>query len=124
MWNGSDNANAAAQAVTLDPSAKAKFSAIQGTGHVQYMIPAQGAVHPYLQGGLGMYDIKAKIDADSGSSDDSQSNFGWNLGGGFNYAVSPAYSLGLGAAYHNVQTDPSTTNLFTVNATILFGGSK
>jgi len=122
MWNGSDDLNAGTQLLLGDPSAEWKFSAVQATGHLQYMIPAQGAMHPYLQGGLGMYDIKAKLDSDSGSADDSQSNFGWNLGGGFNYAVSPAYSLGLGAAYHMVQTDPSTTNLYTVNATLMFGG--
>ena len=124
MWNGSSDLNTGTQLLLGDPSAEWKFSAIQGTGNLQYMIPAQGVVHPWLKGGLGLYDIKAKLDSDSGSSDSSENDFGWNLGGGFNYAVSPAYSLGLGGAYHAIQTSPSTTNLFTVNATLLFGGSK
>ena len=124
MWNGSSDLNTGTQLLLGDPSAEWKFSAIQGTGNLQYMIPAQGAVHPWLKGGLGLYDIKAKLNSDSGSTDSSENDFGWNLGGGFNYAVSPAYSLGVGAAYHAIQTDPSTTNLFTVNATLLFGGSK
>ena len=126
MWNASDDVNAAAQVSTGDPSAEVKFSAIQGTGHLMYMMPMQGTMHPWLKGGLGVYNVKTKLDATSGSGDTSESNFGFNVGGGFNYAVNATWSLGVGAAYHMIQTDPDATNLFTVNANILWGsgGSK
>jgi len=115
-WSGSDDIEATGDDWT--------FSAVQATGHGLFMIPTQGNMHPWLKGGLGMYNMKASVDyatPPGGSADDSESNFGFNVGGGIDMATSPTMRVGVGAAYHIIQTDPDATNLFTVDLHVRFG---
>ena len=80
---------------------------------------------PYLTGGLGVYNTKFKVEKSQLiNGDDSSSDFGFNLGGGVNWMVSPMYQVGLGAAYHSVQTDVSATNFYTVGVNLLWGTGK
>ena len=123
-WGGTDDYNALLESISGDPEAEGTFSAIQGTGHVVFNIAMSGKATPYLKGGLGMYNFKAKVETESGDADESESNFGYNLGGGLNFLVSPMYQLGLGAMYHSVQTEDESTDFYTVGVNLLWGMGK
>lgn len=108
----------------VPPGADASSSAIQATAQGTFMIPMQSKARPYLKGGLGLYQNKAEISGATDPSlnfDESSSDFGFNLGGGVNWLVSPMYQLGIGAAYHSIQTDVESTNLYTVGVNLLWG---
>jgi opacity protein-like surface antigen len=123
-WGGSDDYDAFLQFISGDPAAEGSFTAIQGTGHLTFMIPMEGKARPYLQGGLGVYNVKAKVETSTDDVDDSSSDFGFNLGGGVNFLVSPMYMVGLGAAYHSIQTEDTSTDFYTVGVNLLWGKGK
>jgi opacity protein-like surface antigen len=131
-WNGNDDLNTGLR--TLDESfpgatppsgAEGSFTGLQATAQGTFMIPMQGKARPYLAGGLGVYNTKFKVEKSQYiNGDDSSSDFGYNLGGGINWLVSPMYMVGVGAAYHSIQTEDSATNLYTVGVNLLWGKGK
>jgi opacity protein-like surface antigen len=123
MWNGSDDLNSATQALLGDPSAEWKFSGVQATAHATLMIPSQAMVKPWIKAGLGLYNLGAKLETSSGDADDSESNFGFNAGAGLNWAATSNMAVGIGAAFHQIQTEGEATNLFTVNLNLLWSVS-
>jgi len=120
-WGGTDDYDALLQFLSGDPGAEGSFSAIQATAHAMFMIPMEGKARPYLKGGLGMYNLKAKVESSFGDADESESNFGFNIGGGVNFLASPMFMVGLGAAYHSVQTEDQSTDFYTVGVNLLWG---
>jgi opacity protein-like surface antigen len=123
-WGGSDDYNSALQVLSGDPSAKGSFSAIQATGAVSYHFPTNGNVHPYLKGGLGLYNVKASLESSAGNADDSWSKLGYNFGAGMNFATQGNMQWGFNGAYHMVQTKDdlgANTNMFTVGMNVNFG---
>lgn len=80
---------------------------------------------PYIKAGLGLYNVKAKLDIPGlGSYDESESKFGFNFGAGYDFEMSPKFTLGAVAAYHMIQTEGESTNLITVGAKLGFGMAK
>ena len=116
MWSFDD--------AVIPDGADASSNVIQATAQGTYMFPTSGKMLPYLKGGLGMYRGKAEF---SGATDPSNnfestsSDFGYNVGGGLNWTVSPMYQMGVGAAYHSVQTDGDATNFYSVGVNLLWG---
>jgi opacity protein-like surface antigen len=130
MWSAKDDFNTFLQsednlAGATNSSAEAKFHALQATAHVMYMFPVQNSkAMPYLKGGLGIYSLGTKFDNAQVLGDpDSENKFGFNVGAGVNFNVSPMYNIGVGGAYHSIQTSGSATNLFTVGINLLWGMS-
>ena len=117
---GSDLANAAA--VLIDgPGSEMKFSTIQYGVHTTYMIPTQGgSMFPFLQGGVGNYNIKTKIDGGTTSEEGSENKFGFNLGGGVDFRATPTVNLGVNGTYHYISADPSALNWFGVEGRVTF----
>jgi opacity protein-like surface antigen len=113
-WGGNEDVFAGADAT---------FSGIQATAQGTFMIPMQGKARPYLAGGLGLYNMKFELESSLGDQEDSSSEFGYNLGGGLNWLVSPMYMIGIGAGYHSVQTEGEATNFYTVGVNLLWGKS-
>jgi opacity protein-like surface antigen len=97
-WSGKDNVATPAGPVDLSGL---DFTAIQATAFARYNLTTKGKGMPYLKGGLGMYNVKGK----NGSFDESTSKFGYNLGGGVDWLASPMYTIGINAAYHQIQLD-------------------
>ena len=127
MWNGSDDLNDGLSALATlaegtPTDVEAKFSAIQAGGHLMYMFPSSGNLHPWLKGGLGIYNFKFKTESDNPTyeGDDSESDMGINVGGGVNMGTAGAMSYGLGAAYHSIFTEGDATNVFTINLNVMF----
>jgi len=114
-WNGKD----------LPAGVDLTANALQATAHFKYVIPSEGNIKPWLKGGLGMYNISGKLEgAGPGFDfDESEANFGFNVGGGVDLMASPTMSYGLGATYHSVAEGDTfdKTDFFTINLNIMFG---
>jgi opacity protein-like surface antigen len=108
----------------IPAGAEANSNVIQATAQGTYMFQTSGKMMPYLKGGLGLYRGKAEV---SGATDPlenfetTSSDFGYNIGGGMNWNVSPMYQMGVGAQYHSIQTDVESTNFYTVGVNLLWG---
>ena len=123
MWNGSDDANTAAE-LAFGPGSEFKWSALQATAHVMLALPAQGTVSPYLRGGLGIYNVTSKLQSPSGDADVSQSELGFNLGAGMNFASSGKARWGLVGQFHVVPADGdfgSNLNFMTLGVNVMWG---
>lgn len=123
MWNGSDDANAAAEAL-FGPGSEFKWSAIQATAHVVVAVPTQGTVSPYFKGGLGVYNVSSKLESPSGDSDASESKLGFNLGAGMNFASSGNMRWGVNGQYHIVPAEAdlgADVNFMTFGVNVMWG---
>lgn len=95
-----------------------RFTTTHFGASAKYMIPsASSKVHPSVQLGLGRYSMKEKwVDTITDLSgtmtqsgeDDFGSRFGWRLGLGADYDVSPAVGIGLDVGYTSISMDEDT----------------
>ena len=119
--NASDDENAALVAdPTFGPGSEEKFSIIQYGVHATYLIPMQGQVAPYLQGGVAGYNIKDKITGGLAPGDVSSNKVGFNIGGGVDFHATSSVNLGVGGTYHYVSTDPTALNWSGVQGRVTF----
>jgi hypothetical protein len=103
---------------------EANANFIQATAQGTYMFATGGKAMPYLKGGLGLYRGTNEVTGATDPLDNfesTSSDFGFNVGGGMNWNVSPMYQMGVGALYHSVQTDGESTNFYTVGVNLLWG---
>ena len=115
-WNVNDD--------FVPAGAEANSNVIQATAQGTYMFATGGKALPYLKGGLGLYRGSFEISGATDpllNSETTSSDFGYNIGGGMNWNVSPMYQMGLGAQYHSIQTDGEATNFYTVGVNLLWG---
>lgn len=115
-WNANDAFNLQAsinQSLKVDPTfepftdtpivkASVTDEVVQYTAHARYLIPVGDApVSPWLSGGMGGYTVRTSL-VMTGYPTEKHDNsfFGFNAGGGVDYAVSPTTSIGAGATYH------------------------
>lgn len=114
MWDGKDD--------IVPPGGNLDYSAIQGAGHFKFMIPTEGGLDPWLKAGAGAYRFNAKLEGTGvGDFDEGETNFGYNLGGGFQMAASPTFSWGVGALFHSIQEESNPVQFVTINLNIMFG---
>jgi opacity protein-like surface antigen len=110
--SGSDDFNAALTALAGSPTT-AKFSMLQGGAHMKYLFPmaSESSISPYFIGGLGIYNVKNKVESTDPllNGEVSSSKVGARGGFGLNYKTSPKVSIGLESAYHWINTKDSST---------------
>jgi len=75
--------------------------------------PASTA-RPFIIGGLGLYRLKATAEFNDIDISDSETKFGLNLGGGFNFALS-GFETFVELRYHTVFTKDSNTNFIPIS---------
>jgi opacity protein-like surface antigen len=81
------------------------FSALQFGVHGLLVPPMGNAVRPFLSIGIAGYSAKEQFDTNTlGSSSTSATKLGLNGGAGVDFMLSPAASVGIGGAYHYVDT--------------------
>ena len=99
----------------------ASFQVIQGTANVVYTFTTaeESTFHPYLIGGLGLYNQKATGD-DVGDTE-SETDFGINGGAGFDFQLG-SVGLFVEGRFHNVFTEDNSTNFIPITAGIRLGG--
>jgi hypothetical protein len=101
------------------------FQIISGTANVVYtfMTAEESKFHPYLIGGVGMYNFKANVDdADS----DSETKFGFNAGAGFNVAMGGA-AVFIEGRFHQIMLGDDAggnVNMVPISIGVRFGGSN
>ena len=122
--NAQDDFNTALVPI-FGTGSEAKYSTIQYGAHAIFMIPTQGTqVFPYLQGGVGGYNVKQKIEGGTTTSDESVNKFGVNIGAGVDFRATPVLNLGVGGTYHYVTKDEKigdkALNWFGVQARVNF----
>ncbi|HEX3233745.1 MAG TPA: outer membrane beta-barrel protein [Gemmatimonadales bacterium] len=98
-----------------------KDQIIDGTGNVVYtfQVSPETKFRPYLIGGAGVYNIKAKPDFGGSFSD---TKFGLNAGAGFNVQAS-GVGLFVEGRFHNVFVTGSDFHFIPITAGVRFGGS-
>ena len=97
-----------------------KEEVINGTANVLYEFKnsAQSKFRPYLIGGGGVYNVKAKPDVGSSAS---ETKFGINAGAGFNFGP-PKTSFFIESRFHNVFVSGTDFHYIPIVAGIRFGG--
>jgi opacity protein-like surface antigen len=98
-----------------------KDQIISGTANAVYTfsVAPETQFRPYLIGGGGVYNVKAKPDVGSSISD---TKFGINVGAGFNFKTS-GVGLFVEARFHNVFVTGSDFHYIPITAGVRFGGS-
>jgi opacity protein-like surface antigen len=79
---------------------------------------------PYAKAGFGLYNMGLQLNSPSGDVSDSQSEFGFNVGGGMNFRTQSNMSWGVSGAYHIVQAENdlgSNVNFFQVGINANWG---
>jgi opacity protein-like surface antigen len=94
---------------------------IQGTGNVIYTFTTaeESTFHPYLIGGVGLYNQEDK--GDDVGEQDSTTDFGINGGAGFDFQLG-SVGLFLEGRFHNIFTEGNSTNFIPITAGIRLGG--
>jgi len=108
-------------AAGLGESVDVSLSAIQFTPHGKFFFSTSGDFMPYAKLGVGFYNTKAKIEAASGESDDSNTDLGFNLGVGGMFKASDKMAYGVELLYHSIMTEDESSNLFTIGGVLTFG---
>jgi hypothetical protein len=98
-----------------------KDQVISGTANAVYTfsVAPETQFRPYLIGGAGVYNIKAKPDLGSSFSD---TKFGINIGAGFNFKTS-GVGLFVESRFHNVFVPGSDFHFIPITVGVRFGGS-
>lgn len=94
---------------------------IQGTANVVYtfVTAEESTFHPYLIGGVGLYNSKAT--GDDVISDESETDFGINAGAGFDFQAG-SVGLFVEGRFHNIFADPENTRFIPITVGIRLGG--
>lgn len=102
--------------------ATAKFTMIQGGAHGKYMFPmaSESSISPYVVVGLGIYNIKSKVESSNTAYNalfkGSESKFGGRGGLGLSYKTSEKVGIGVEGAFHYINTDVSATQYVSLQA--------
>ncbi len=112
---------------------KISQSIIPFTGQVWYDLAPEDSMSPMLTGGIGLYNVRAKVEAFGISASDSETKFGFNFGGGLKFGDPDAsMRFGFDARFHLVMlgsdddefeddsNSSSTAKLLTVMARVFF----
>jgi len=105
------------------PDPKATADLIGGLVHVNYVFMGKEKVEPWVQGGLGFYNVKTKVeDSDPvlANFDNSESDFGYRLGAGADWKTSPTMKFGIDGKWTGVSTKDKSTNFFGVGLHLTF----
>jgi opacity protein-like surface antigen len=102
----------------LDPLAD-KSQIWSGTGNVVFWLPvaAETKIRPYLLGGGGIYNVKAK-DTDGTSA--SVTKFGINAGAGFDFDLQPRVGIFIEGRFHDVFTEGPDVKFIPIAAGVRF----
>jgi opacity protein-like surface antigen len=95
--------------------------AIPITAHAKYLLPPSERIAPFVKAGLGFYNLKFKTDAGTlGDRDKSETDFGFQVGGGFNFKSTGNVAFGTELLYHYISTETQASNMFTLRMQLLF----
>lgn len=108
-----------AMAAAAGASVDVGLRAIQMTTHARLVLPAKGTVKPYLEGGVGLYNLGSSVEGGTLDTDESETRFGYHLGIG-GWAAAEALALSGKLAYHSIGTEGSRTNMLALTVGLHF----
>jgi len=99
-----------------------KTQIINGSANIVFGFPVseETRFRPYLIGGVGYYNFKNKFD--DGTDSESESDFGFNAGAGFDVSFGGG-TFFVEGRFHNILTDGTDTKLIPVSVGLRFGGN-
>ena len=95
------------------------FKLFSAMGILGYDIPTESTVSPYVFGGLGLMSLSSPIEGIDGS--DSESGFGWQLGGGVGFETGGNISPFVEGRYQSASINDATTSIFGIEAGVSIG---
>jgi opacity protein-like surface antigen len=100
-----------------------KAQVINGTANVVFSFPVseETRFRPYLIGGVGIYSTKFKLD--SGVDSDSESDFGFNAGAGFDVGFGGGTFFVEGRFHNVLVSDFDDTKFIPITVGLRFGGN-
>lgn len=106
-----------------DTPADIKFQLIYGTANIVYKFKSseESRFRPYLIGGGGVYNFKAKGSGVPSGFDNSETKFGFNAGAGFDIKAGSA-GLFVEGRFHDVFTTGTNTTFIPLTVGVRFGG--
>jgi len=119
QFSASDEALAAAD-LPEDASVKTRLMFATANAVYSFKTAETSRLHPYLIGGLGVYNAKATGD-DVPDGVESTTDFGINAGAGFNVAAGGA-SVFVEGRFHDVFTDGGSTQFVPITVGVRLGG--
>jgi hypothetical protein len=122
-WSGSDQLNAAMESA-FGPGSEFNWSAVQTTAHGMYRFPTMSNAKPFAMFGMGLYSVSGKLNSPSGDAHDSETDLGFNFGGGVDFMSTGNTNWGLVGAYHMIPTGNNVgtdLNAFTLGAHMMWG---
>lgn len=105
---GIDGSFIANDASDTNPDNTAKAEILQGGAHLKYTfaMASESKIAPYVLGGLGAYNVKAKSDL---IPEVSNTKFGARGGLGLMYKTSPKVGIGIESDYNWIDTSDEAT---------------
>jgi outer membrane protein with beta-barrel domain len=122
-WGSTESATAEVEAF-FGPGTEVDYYAIQTTGHLFCDVRTDGRVRPYAKVGSGLYTIGSRLRTSLGQFNSTESEFGYNFGGGVSASLdmSSRYRLGVAGTYHVIVTGTKTT-FYTIGLSFMRGMS-
>jgi opacity protein-like surface antigen len=99
---------------------KSSFSAIPVTGQIDYYIPTQSNMLPYVGAGAGLYNLRASVEGQGVDESDSANKFGTNFGGGVKFDSDKSISYGVDVRYHIAFQDVDNWDMIAVFGRLFF----
>lgn len=109
LWAGAEGLYSRNGHATLDDESFKVFSAM---GLLGYDIPTESSVSPFVFGGLGLMSL---------SNGDSESGFGWQLGGGAAFEGESNITPFVEARYQSASIEDVTVSFFGLEAGVSIG---
>ncbi len=111
---GSDETIAA-----LGPGGDFSMTAQQYTAMAKFMFPV-AARSLYAKGLVGGYRMSSSVESSLGAFEASDTNFGFGIGGGFQFKGSNKYGFYAEGIYHRISSEASDGEFATFNVGVLF----
>ena len=96
-----------------------KLSMITVLVHGKTTFASSERLAPYAKLSAGIYRSSLQFESAAGTDDDSSTDFGFALGGGF--LMGDKFKYGLDASLHFISTEDESTNILLVRGQLLFG---
>jgi opacity protein-like surface antigen len=90
------------QPIPGNPAASNRIDVFNGTLNALYVFPTAGNLKPYLIAGIGYYNTKLAGEFGNAQNQDSESDFGFNAGAGFEGGKTLKYFAE--ARFHQIQS--------------------
>jgi opacity protein-like surface antigen len=84
-------------------------------------VDANDPIVPFIRGGLGFYNVRARTESSLGRDDDASTDLGFLAGAGVEFSNWEGVAWGAELLYQYIATSGEASNLVTLRAQVMFG---